>query len=89
MPEPIVDDGDQDETVKTASGKEVVLPPPEGKSSPLYNAEPADSKGNDSPYTTDFLKRFDPAKTDALHRNACGHRAAARCAAEQRPVRSR
>ena len=72
MPEPIVDDGDQDETVKTASGKEVVLPPPEGKSSPLYNAEPADSKGNDSPYTTDFLKRFDPAKTDALSGTLAG-----------------
>ncbi len=66
MPEPVVDDGNQDETVTTASGKKVVLPPPPGQSSDLYNAEPADSKGNDSPYTTDFLKRFDPSRTDAL-----------------------
>ena len=59
---------DQDETVTTASGKQVVLPPPPGQSSALYNAEPADSKGDDSPYTTDFLKRFDPTKTDTLNK---------------------
>src|ERR1700678_801409 len=61
MPEPIVDD--QDETVTTPSGKKAVLPPPSGQSSPMYNA---DSSSDDSPYTTDFLKRFDPNATKAL-----------------------
>ena len=64
MPEPITDD-DQDQTVTTASNKKVVLPPPLGQSSPLYNAEPADAAGNDSPYTTTFLKRFAPKNIDA------------------------
>lgn len=57
MPEPIVD-GDQE--VTTSSGKKLILPPPDGTESPLYNARPADNSGDDAPNTTDFLKRFDP-----------------------------
>jgi hypothetical protein len=65
MPEPVYDD--QDETVTTASGKKAVIPPPPGQSSPMYNAERSDGSGkDDSPYTTDFLKRFDPGATKGL-----------------------
>src|SRR5580700_3015892 len=71
MPEPVSDD--QDETTTTASGKKVVLPPPPGQSSPMYNADPADGSGkDDSPYTTDFLKRFDPSATKGLTDNLAG-----------------
>ena len=68
MPEPIVDD--QDETTTLPSGKKAVLPPPPGQSSPMYNAG-SDSK-DDSPYTNDFLKRFDPAATKGLTDNLAG-----------------
>lgn len=65
MPEPVFDD--QDETVTTPSGKKAVLPPPPGQSSPMYNAEPASGSGkDDSPYTSDFLKRFSPDATKDL-----------------------
>ena len=63
MPEPITDDPDA--TTTTPSGKKVVLPPPRGQSSDMYNADPADG-GDDSPHTSDFLKRFDPDATKGL-----------------------
>jgi hypothetical protein len=68
MPEPIVDD--QDETVTLPSGKKAVVPPPEGKSSPTYNALP--DEGGDTPYTSDFLKRFDPSATKGLTNSLAG-----------------
>jgi len=73
MPEPITDD--QDDTATTPSGKKLVLPPPRGQSSDIYNAEPASGSGqtkDDSPYTTDFLKRFDPAATKGLTDSLAG-----------------
>ena len=63
MPEPITDDTDA--TPTTPSGKKVVLPPPRGQSSDMYNAEP-DKGDDDSPHTSDFLKRFDPDATKGL-----------------------
>jgi hypothetical protein len=70
MPEPIIDPDDSDTTTTTSSGKKVVLPPPEGKSSPLYNPKP--DKDDDSPYTSDFLKRFDPNATKGLTDSLAG-----------------
>jgi len=69
-PEPIIEPDDQDQTVTTPSGKKAVLPPPPGKSSPMYNAEP--DKDSDSPYTSDFLKRFDPDATKGLTTELAG-----------------
>jgi hypothetical protein len=68
MPEPITDEPDQ--TTETPSGKKVVLPPSPGKSSPMYDAEP--EKDDSSPYTTDFLKRFDPDSNKALNNTLSG-----------------
>lgn len=69
MPEPIVDMDEPDETTTLSSGKKAVLPPTDGKSTPLYPAKPdSDSYGSsgDTPYTSDFLKRFDPDATKGL-----------------------
>jgi len=71
MPEPIVD-GDQE--VTTPSGKKLVLPPPDGTESPLYNARPADNSGKDSatPHVDDFLDKYNPDKVDALGHQLSG-----------------
>lgn len=67
MPEPIIDPDDGDTEVTTRSGKRAVLPPPDGTSSPLYNAYP--DKDDDAPNTASFLERFSPGTkglTDSL-----------------------